>query len=452
MTWLPVGILVLESAGGVQESYSYDFSIYNEEWNGLSDFRVQIESTGRETMSIQSVVSVVTRLRGQAILVIMGPVKDFSAEAAFVFWDHLSQGGGLLIADDFGTANSSLAILNLLLAGSLGGSGLPIESLVSFTGGVLLDLDSYDTSPKLPVITRFTPGLDGGALTQGVTSLHLNWATALSPRSAMGFAGVAWTTQRAWCDTNISDPSPYPDENEWSGSLPVAGAIDLDLLLQGEETLGRMVAVSDPSLFINDMLGRGSNSVFAANVVNWLSRGNSSLPVVFCETLLPVPFTSAEFMYGVYLGRVLFFATLPFFYVVAPLFTVVGLRRYIPDPKKPEVKSMSEVFLRKGQTYFSERMAYYRSVGNYARVVKMLYRKLVRDLKKTYGWADYDPRRLWSILSSRERTLREDDFHRTIKRIEEISARPFMKIKENEMMNLFFFIRNIQSLLVESKT
>ncbi len=448
LAWFPVAMLAVSSVAGGVEEYPQDFSIYNRNWNGLSNYRTEIESTGRSVLAIQSSMSVISRYDGQAVLVIVGPVKDFSLEAVLVIFEHLRMGGGILIADDFGTAPSSFYLLNTLLAAQMGGQ-LPADGIVAFTGGVLLDLNSYDKSPKLPVIRDLRVGLDEGALTQGVGSIHLNWATALSPRSIIGMAGIAWTTNRAWCDLNISAPDPYPDGNEWNGSLPVVGAIDMSAVTSGLMT-GRMVVVSDASVFINDMLDRGDNRRFSSNIIDWLSHGNTSMPVVFCENLLVTPINSAEFFYGLYLSRILWLSTMPMLSALYPLITVIGIRRYIPDTRRPEVKPMSEVFMRRGQTYFGERMAYYRMQGNYARIVKMIYRKLVRDLKRTYGWTDYDPKRVWAILSYKSPRLKEEDFFKTIERIEELSAKPNTKIWESELMNLFFFMNDIHALLVEA--
>ncbi len=448
LSWFPVGMLIYASS--TTTTYTQDFSIFNEDWNGYSTWRQDISDMGYETLAIQSSMSVVTRYNGSAVLVVSGPVIGFSIDAVFVIFNHLMRGGGVLIADDFGSANRSFALLNNLVAGAASGTApVKVQGLLAFTGGVLLDLDSYDKTPKLPVITDLRPGLDGGALTQGVTSLHLNWATALSPKSALGLSGIAWTTRRAWCDKNISDPNPYPDPDEWNGSLPVAGAIDLSLVLSPRA--GRIVAVSDPSMFTNDMINRGDNRRFAQNIISWLSHGDTDQPVVFCEDLLATPWYAPEFFFGAYLSRVLWLSTLPYISAVYPFITVVGIKKYLPDIKKPEVKAVSEVFVRRGRTYFSERMAYYRTEGNYARVVKMLYRKLKRDLKRTQGWADYDALKVWDLLKSKDPQMTRDDFLKRIQRIEAISSNPRMKIRESEMMDLFFFMRTIQDKLVESK-
>ena len=458
LSWVPVGMLAGYTLIGAEPVYTQDFSVYNEDWNGLSQFRVSIEDTNREVRSIQASMSVLARENGSAVLVIMGPVRDFSLDVTLVVYTHLLAGGSVLIADDFGTANSSLSLLNTLMSGLLPGGpiGNQTKGLLSFTGGVLLDLDSYDPikEPRLPIIIDFTNPYgfrtDGGALTQGVTDLHLNWASAINPYCLLGQAGIAWSSRRSWCETNITDPTPDPVNETWVGSLPVVGALDFSS--EDNPNGGRIVAVSDPSIFTNDMYGQFSgNRRFAANVIEWLSRSDTTQPIVFCEELLAVPWNTGEFFFGLYLGRVLWLSSLPFLSALYPIFTALGIKKYLPELKKPEIKSVSDVFLRRGQTYFGERMAYYRTEGNYARVVKMLYRKMKRGLRQQQQWTAYDPKKLYELMRYKDHKLREAEFFATINRIEEISADSNMKIKESEMMELFFFMRNIQSRVIDTR-
>jgi hypothetical protein len=450
LAWVPVGILAGSTLIGVETTYNYDFSIYNDNYSGLSQFANDIQSNGRDVMSIQASMSVSSRYNGSSVIVIMGPVRDFTLDAALVVFTHLMSGGGVLIADDFGSANASLHLLNFLMNSIIGDN--TTKGLLTFLDGVVFDLDSYDTSkdPRLPIIRDFRAGLDGGALTAGVSELHLNWASAINPLCLLGRSGIAWTTTRTWCETNITDPQPSPDPHEWNGSLPVVGAIDLSTA--DNPNGGRLVAVSDPSLFNNDMWGRFSgNRRFGQNVIEWLTHGDTSRPVLFCEELLEIPWYKSEFFFGLYLGRVLWLSSLPLLSGLYPLVTTIGIRKYLPDIKKPEVKSVSDVFLRRGQTYFSERMTYYRTEGNYQRVVKMLYRRLRRGLRKTQQWSEYDPKKVWETMHDKDRKLKESEFFRTIDRIEEISSNPGIKIKESEMMELFFFMRNIQSYMIDTR-
>ncbi len=457
LSWMPVGVLVGTTVFNAQYDYPQDFSVWSEHYNGLSEFRSSTEEQGYDVKGIQASMSVVSRFHGNAVLVIMGPVKDFSKDSVLTIFTHLSEGGSVLIADDFGTANSSFYLLNNYLLDFIGGSQLRelgVEGFLSYTGGVLLDLDSYDKSPKLPVIQDFeTPGglnqLVRGVKSQG--GLHLNWASALSPTCLLGspVAGFAWTTPRAWSETNISDPNPSPDDDEIAGRLPVAGALDLGALTNGEG--GRLVALSDPSVFDNDMWNRfAGNRQLGRNIIQWLSHGSENMPVLFSENLLAVPWNSPEFLFGEFLSRALWMSTNPWLAPLYPIFTAVGIKKYLPDPKKPEVKSVSEVFMRKGETYFTERMSYYRREGNYARVIKMLYRKLRRDLRKKHMWRTFDTEKLWELMKFKDPKRNRDDFFETLDRIEEISGNPDQDISENELMRLFFFMRNIHSSLVET--
>jgi hypothetical protein len=448
LAWTPLGFLAATTVFNVNQTYPQDFSIYNTSWNGTSDFRQMIEGDGYQTLAIQSSMSVISRYNGSAVLVILGPVRDFSIDAVLTISDHLANGGGVLLADDFGTSNSSFYWLNQFLGAGFGAylDSLGVSGFISFTGGVLYDLDNYDISPKLPVITR--ANMVSHPILAGVDELHLNWATAISPTCALGFGGVAFTSTRTWVESNSSDLNPSPDPDEYPGRLPVVGALDMGLVADGA---GRFVAVSDPSVFTNDMTRRfPDNSQFAANVINWLSHGNSSQPVIFCEQLLATPVLSGEFFYGSFLGRIMWASTNLWLAPIYPLMTAIGIKKYLPDMKKPEIKSVSEVFMRKGQTYFGERMSYYRTEGNYARVVKMLYRKLRRSLQKKYQWSQYEPKKVWELIRVKDPGRKEDDFYKTISRINEVSSRPGIKIKENEMMRLFFWMKDIQDKLIES--
>jgi len=452
LSWVPVGFLVGSTLVNYNQPYNYDFSIFNTSWNGTSEFRQLSVDRGHETLSIETSMSVITRYNGSGVLVILGPVRDFTFDAVLTIFDFLRAGGSVLIADDFGTANSSFYWLNQLLTSWSGSLPEGIDGFLSFTGGVLLDLDSYDRSPKLPIIRDFVATVDGGELTQGVNELHLNWATTLSPRCALGAAGIAYTTVRSWCETNITDPNPYPNAKEWAGRLPVAGAMQIDAIPGAVRAVGRLVAVSDPSIFTNDMIDRGDNEIFAQNIIRWLTDAYpDDVPLIFAENLLEVPLNSVEFFYGIFLSRALWMTTQPILAPLYPIITAIGIKKYLPDMKKPEVKSVSDVFLRKGQTYFSERLKYYRTEGNYARVVKMLYRKLRRDLMRKNMWSEFNLKKVWEMMKYKDTNLNENDFFETFRQIDEISKKPDLKIKENELMELFFFMRNISSKLVETK-
>ena len=196
LSWAPVGVLIGTHVLNVDTIYEHDFSIYNEDYDGLSTYRERIESAGFEVKTVQSSMSTLGRYGGNATLVIMGPVVDFTWDTILVIFTHLTSGGSVLIADDFGTANSSFQVLNDFLVGAMqgqGAGGVNLTGVLNLADGVLYDLDSYDRNPLLPVITDFHSVTSWGSiLTQGVSELHLNYASCLTPTSLLGYMGFAW--------------------------------------------------------------------------------------------------------------------------------------------------------------------------------------------------------------------------------------------------------------------
>jgi hypothetical protein len=458
MSWIPIGMILVSNLLPITQTYP-PFSIYNTDPSGLSDYRRAIEADDYEVATIQASMSVISRYDGDAVLVIMGPVRNFATDVLLSIMEHMTKGGSIFIADDFGTANESFLPFNLFFQEQQF-YGHNITSFLAFNKGVLLDLDSYDKSPKLPVITTFTPMLDFGALTTGVSELHLNWAATLRTDSLVGAAGIAWSTRRAWCESQIEvkdpetgllvpNPNPYPNGTEPNGTLPVAGAISVPPQMVPEGiTPGRLVVVSDPSAFTNDMWRFPGNRRFGQNIINWLTDSDRDKTIVFCEHLLEVPLFSAEFFYGQFLNRILWMTAQQYLAPIYPIMTAIGIKKYLPDMKKPEVRSVSEVFLRRGQTYFGERMAYYKSEGNYGRVVKMLYRKLRRDIRRVHNMKEYSVTKVWDLMHSKDVPIDQKSFMRQIQRIESITAKPSTRINETELMGHFFFMRNIEQKLV----
>ena len=92
LSWVPVGMLAGYTLIGAEPAYTQDFSIYNEEWNGLNQFRISVEDTQRDVRSIQASMSVLTRENGSAGLCIIGPVRDFSLDVTLVVYTHLIAG------------------------------------------------------------------------------------------------------------------------------------------------------------------------------------------------------------------------------------------------------------------------------------------------------------------------------------------------------------------------
>ena len=203
-----------------------NFSIYNNSWNGASEFKDRFKNHPNEGQ-ISTIVgssNVLNRLNSsemngtQGSLVILGPGIHYDFSESLAILMYAINGGRVLLADDFGTGNDILSVLSIFLGfiseidlgsmvglGDAGGSNplgmstntsgsdvsfpFPIAG-IAFNGSLLADQGSYDDTPLTPVfhsptttqtgtsykmpapwVTDFTTGLSGNGVIGNFASI-----------------------------------------------------------------------------------------------------------------------------------------------------------------------------------------------------------------------------------------------------------------------------------------
>ena len=237
-------------------SSSADFSIFNTGWNGTSGLAVstyeagkfspsfELRSTGGDAEFIRYGLDEIELDPLSDALAIIGPTKVFSESEGALVGDFVRAGGNLILADDFGTANT-------LLEGVGAGS--------RFSGKLVIDL-SFGKSPEFPICYDFVPD----ALTANVTSLQLNYATSITVGGSS--ETLARTSIASWSDT---DGDRTQDMGEPSGPFSV--------LVRENLGAGEIVLFSDPSVLINGMRDYLDNEILASNLVSVVSDDRSGL-------------------------------------------------------------------------------------------------------------------------------------------------------------------------------
>jgi len=207
-----------------------DYSAFNTEWNGTSKFygAYAREHLGErpvvasDDIYMNAVLTSLTKLDvmpSRSMLLMLGPSKGYTAEELDYLDMFVRSGGVIILADDFGTGNDVLEQLGVS---------------ERFSGELLIDL-SFEKAGTFPVTYKGT---------FGDMRLLLN-----HPSSIQGATDPLIT----------SSPSSFLDSNE--------NGIHDDGESMGVRTIASRVAVgdgmvylvSDPSIFINDMLGRYDN-------------------------------------------------------------------------------------------------------------------------------------------------------------------------------------------------
>ena len=209
------------------------FSPHNTEWDGTSQLHELAADNGdvvvADTDHYESVDPASTTA------VVLAPQSAYDSTETEQLRTFVEDGGTLVVADDAGPNG------NQLLDG--------VGATARFDGAMLRDREHNFRQSSFPVAT----GVSESPVTQDVDQLTLNNGTVVEPRGARP---VVASSPFGYLDPTGSDE--LDDETEFR-NYPVVTVESV-----GD---GTVIAVSDPSLFINAMLDQPDNRAFASNLV-----------------------------------------------------------------------------------------------------------------------------------------------------------------------------------------
>ena len=210
------------------------FGAYNPAWDGTSEFRETVADTegARITLTPPTVEGLSP---ATTTVVIVGPTDAYTSGEAAELRSFVETGGTLIVADDYGPYGNAL----------LNATG----ATARFDGGQLRDERTFYRAPTLPRVTN----VSGSPYTTNVSTLTLNGGTAVNP-------GAATVVAR-------TSPLTYIDKNA-TGTLSAGDRLAAYPVITTETVgAGTVVAIGDPSLFINTMLEETDNRAFVEGVV-----------------------------------------------------------------------------------------------------------------------------------------------------------------------------------------
>lgn len=220
-----------------------DFRVENTFWNGSSELGEYQILTPLETLADLPVTT-----KGATLILI--PYIQLTQSELNEVSRFVAGGGTLVLADDYGYGNQVLSYLGM-------------EE--RFSGQALLDPLFNYKNEQLPQIFRISPD----AVTDSVDSLVLNHATCLINIEADDV--LAMSSPFSYLDLN--DNREW-DADESTGAMPVISSH----VLKG----GRVILVSDPSIFINGMDTLADNYNIIKNIT-----GISPLNLFLDQSHLP---------------------------------------------------------------------------------------------------------------------------------------------------------------------
>lgn len=205
-----------------------DYRVENNGWNGLSELAALARSRAVVVASPSRLDLAQVDTRRDAILV-MHPKGGASASGSQLV-HFVTQGGTLIVADDFGDSDAIFAKFGA-------------ERVSDVSVGAE---DYLRGNPQLPVALPW----GSHELTAGVDRVILNHPAALRARHK-----------------------------------PVLGA-GMPIVVVGQLGSGRFLLCSDPSMFINNMLEQPGNFAFAQNMLDWLLEGRGRVFVLSQEFVI----------------------------------------------------------------------------------------------------------------------------------------------------------------------
>ena len=209
-----------------------------------------------------------------AVLVIAGPKQDLEESELNAVSDYLVSGGKVIMLVDPNTPDTyrELAAVWGLLIGST-----TVADLISNVGGEA-------TSPMIQrTNAQFgTRALNGVPIADQLNVVFFTDATAVLPvipledmPPFMSYAWLARTTPASWLESN-PEITEYTPGEDIQGSLDVAsvmqaGASLSGQIVEGEDTVAKLVVIGDSDFARNKFFFQSDNANLLLNSVNWLA-------------------------------------------------------------------------------------------------------------------------------------------------------------------------------------
>ncbi|MBY9000971.1 MAG: hypothetical protein KGD64_08665, partial [Candidatus Heimdallarchaeota archaeon] len=347
----------------------------------------------------------------------------------------------------------------------------------AFNGSVLMDTETYTTNPAQPLLRNMETS---NPLTEGISKgLQMEFGTALSlainhseiiegeevyrtdwmPLQAVSLEIFGfeiedqflpflpfYTSRSAWMESDFQsakEGEAFPDADEW-GNVMFAPIMTLPI------GLGKIVMIGDPDIFINkwiDQPSENDNLIFSRNLFNYLASDmnvtvGGAVPIIFDEGHAHQKFYSSS-VYSMAIMR--FITEMSMFPLYSPFIPVMfAVIAYPLIPKKTRLSPVLWTKYRgeQGRSRFEREIRRIVDSGAYSEAVGLLYRAMVRGLRKVSKQSMSTPDEIATYLSMKNPSLRYRDLYDELTRINEYLNRPRF-IPEYVFMKYMTFIKGL---------
>ena len=400
-------------------------------------------------------------------------------------WDEVSQLSGgsipsltdLFMGNQTDSGNETVTEANLLfeMIGMLKG--------FAFNGSVLMDAESYTTNPAQPLLKNMETS---NPLTAGISlGLQMEFGTVLSiavnhsefvdsgstetvktyrtdwmPLQAVSLELFGheiqdqflpflpfYTSKSAWMESDFQAArrgESTPDIDEW-GNAMFAPIMTLPI------GLGKIVMIGDPDIFINkwiDKTSENDNLIFARNLFTYCTEnmnatgGPLSVPIIFDEGHAHQKFYSASIYSIILMKLITEMSMFPLYSPFIPLFLAVLAYPLIPKKTRLSPILWTKYRGEAGKSRFDREIRRIVDTGAYSEAVGLLYRSLLRGLRKMSKQSMATPEEIVDFFVTRDPALTTKNLLPELRNINTYLAKPRV-LPEHVFMRYMTFIKNL---------
>ncbi len=459
-TFIPLFGSIIDSGKNDQ-----NFSVYNSNWNGATDFKRTIELEGYDVMTIQSSLSATQRLNKSILLILLGPNQFYDPVFEipyFIDFFDSDRKNSLFICHDHGS--TSTLLWEIFIASGIDPDLQGSIPVTIFPNGILRDNGSYDTRPDFPEIVSFSPH----PTTVGISSVILSQASCIVGGPFISYFGwniIGSSSEYGYIDKNNDHMYNFEDDNIdlsiVAGMLPgfptkwPLGGYSQVVFTSKDSGNSRIFLSADASLFNNELINdpRYDNSQFGINIIDWLTYGESKEDwvVVFDEAHIRPEYsrdlTSAG-IFGFITQYIVHLSTNPITAWIYPLLAIYSLKRYLPkkDEKKEKKKAKEQETQEERErfrtsSFFAEKIEWYREKSRYGKALTLLFRRLERKLNALLGGRKITTQNVMVMVIAKDPKITKLKIRRITKFMDRITAikEGRSKVKNEQDFETLFF-------------
>jgi len=284
-------------------------SAYDDDWNDISNFASDLDEDKNGMHTIKTIVSrpaIINKISEieknstketinitTTVLVIVGVERSYSEFDSKAIYDFVKAGGKVIIADDSGYGNSAFygemgsLDIGVKLRANIVQEGCEPKDASGLVGGVIEAL-GYDatgsSSPKckpaqlydanhwdeaihpknnsIAIIDADVPRMNFNG------QLMMSSPSALSIQSGGAAEGLVWSSQKAFIDKNQDG-----EGGAGEGTFREDSDNGVEVVAEANIGDGKVIFISDTSLFTNEYYNQLDNKEFLLSMVNYITGG-----------------------------------------------------------------------------------------------------------------------------------------------------------------------------------